>query len=127
MVICSDDKPSSQGPKKSQSIVDAAVKGQLPNFTDFGTIPYVDYVVNEVFCWNPITPLGVPHVARQGNYYDKHLISKETMVFWILISNEQVCRANTDKFIPKKFLTKDCKLNTTMDMEMAFSWGCRIS
>jgi hypothetical protein len=64
----------------------------------------MDAIVNEVFCWNPITPLGVSHVARQGNYYDKHLISKETMVFgniWILISNEQVCRANTDKFIPE--------------------------
>jgi hypothetical protein len=115
--------------RKGQAVVDAAVEGRLPNFTDFGTMPYVDAIVNEVFRWNPITPLGVPHVARQDDYYEGHLISKGTMVFgniWLLLRNEQVYGAYTDKFIPERFLTKDGKLNATMDMETAFGWGRRI-
>jgi len=115
--------------RKGQAAIDAAVEGRLPNFTDFGTIPYVDAIVNEVFRWNPITPLGVPHVARQDDYYDGHLISKGTMVFgnlWVLLRDENVYGADTDKFIPERFITKDGVLDTTIDMDTAFGWGRRI-
>jgi cytochrome P450 len=67
--------------QKGQAAIDATLDGRLPTFMDWGTIPYVDAIVGKVFHWSPITPLGVPHIARQDNYYDGHFISKGTMVF----------------------------------------------
>jgi cytochrome P450 len=117
--------------RKGQAAVDAAVVGRLPNFSDFGTIPYVDAIVHEVFRWNPITPLGVPHVARQDDYYNGHLIPKGTMVFgniYALLHDEKVYGDDPDKFIPERFLTKDGSLDDALNREMdtAFGWGRRV-
>lgn len=115
--------------QKAQAALDAELCGRLPTFSDLGTIPYVDAVVNEVFRWNPVTPLGVPHVARQDDYYQGRLISKGTMVFgniWALLRDEAVYGADTDKFIPERFLTKEGQINTSIDMDLAFGWGRRV-
>ena len=118
--------------RKGQAAVDAALDGRLPTFKDFGKIPYVDAIVGEVFRWSPITPLGVPHVARRDDYYDGHFISKGTMVFgniWALLRDENIYGVNTDKFIPERFITKDGKIDATMDYNLydtAFGWGRRI-
>ena len=104
-----------------QAAVDAALEGRLPTFKDFGKIPYVDAIVGEVFRWSPITPLGVPHVSRQDDYYDGHFISKGTMVFgniWALLRDENIYGVNTDKFIPERFITKDGKIDATMDYNL---------
>lgn len=99
---------------------------------DWGTIPYVDAIVGEVFRWSPITPLGVPHVARQDDYYDSHFISKGTMVFgniWALLRDQNIYGADTDKFIPERFITKDGKIDADKDHHLydtAFGWGRRI-
>jgi cytochrome P450 len=99
---------------------------------DWGTIPYVDAIVGEVFRWSPITPLGVPHAAGQDAYYDGHFISKGTMVFgniWALLRDQNIYGADTDKFIPERFITKDGKIDAEKDRylyDTAFGWGRRI-
>ena len=99
---------------------------------DWGTIPYVDAIVGEVFRWSPITPLGVPHVARQDDYYDGHFISKGTMVFgniWALLRDQNIYGPDTDQFIPERFITKDGKIDADKDHHLydtAFGWGRRI-
>src|ERR1700761_9249478 len=117
--------------RKGQAAIDAVIPGRLPNMSDFGTIPYIDAIMHESFRWNPITPLGVPHVARQDDYYEGKLIKKGTMVFgniWSLLRDEEVYGKgyDTNKFIPERFLTKGGTIDTSIDMDSAFGWGRRI-
>jgi cytochrome P450 len=115
--------------RKGHAIVDAIFEGRLPDFSDIDTIPYVDAIVNESLRWNPVTPLGVPHCAREDDHYDGHLIKKGTMVFgniWALLRDENAYGSDTDKFIPERWLTKDGTFNTDMDTETAFGFGRRI-
>ena len=115
--------------RKGRRIVDARLDGRLPDFSDFGTIPYVDAIVNESLRWNPVAPLGVPHCARQDDYYEGHFIKKGTMVFsniWALLKDENAYGKNTDRFIPERWLTQDGAFNSDMETEAAFGFGRRI-
>jgi cytochrome P450 len=115
--------------QKGRVIIDARLEGRLPDFSDFGTLPYVDAIVNESLRWNPVTPLGVPHCARQDDYYEGHFIKKGTMVFgniWALLRDEMTYGKDTDKFIPERWLTQDGTFNPDMDTDAAFGFGRRI-
>ena len=44
---------------KAQRELDRVIgRGRLPNFSDYGTLPYVDAIVKESLRWNPVVPLG---------------------------------------------------------------------
>jgi cytochrome P450 len=46
--------------KRAQAAIDAVVgNSRLPDFSDKGTIPYVDALVYESLRWNPMAPLGI--------------------------------------------------------------------
>lgn len=46
--------------RKGQEAVDEVLFGdRLPDFSDFGNIPYVDAIVKEVLRWKAVLPLGM--------------------------------------------------------------------
>ena len=46
--------------KKAQMAIDNALGGhRLPEFSDAGSIPYIDAIVMEVLRWRPVVPLGM--------------------------------------------------------------------
>ncbi|KAF9260636.1 cytochrome P450 [Marasmius fiardii PR-910] len=46
--------------KKAQKAVDEVIgDDRLPDFSDMGSIPYVDALLKEALRWNPVTPLGM--------------------------------------------------------------------
>ncbi|KAF8998253.1 cytochrome P450 [Cyathus striatus] len=118
--------------KKGQAAVDTVLDGRLPTLKDFGTIPYVDAIVDEVFRFSPITPLGVPHVSREEDIYEGRVILKGTMVFgniWALLRDEEIYGTDTDNFIPERFITASGNINPQMEYHLydtAFGWGRRI-
>jgi cytochrome P450 len=115
--------------RKGRAIADARLDGRLSDFSDFGTMPYVDAIVHESLRWNPVTPLGVPHCARQDDHYDGRVIKKGTMVFaniWALLRDEMSYGKDTNKFIPERWLNPDGTFNAHMDTETAFGFGRRI-
>ena len=45
--------------KKAKAEIDAVIgNDRLPSFSDRGNLPYVEALVQEVFRWNPVAPLG---------------------------------------------------------------------
>ncbi|KAF8826442.1 hypothetical protein HHX47_DHR5000291 [Lentinula edodes] len=67
--------------RKAQAEIDAVVgNDRLPTFADREHLPYVDAVVKEVFRWNVVTPLAVPHRATQDDFYDGYFIPKGSLL-----------------------------------------------
>ena len=45
--------------RKAKAEIDQIVgNSRLPNFSDEGTLPYVQAIVKEVLRWHPVAPLG---------------------------------------------------------------------
>lgn len=116
--------------KKGHAAVDAALNGQrLPDFSDYGKIPYVDAIVNEVLRWNPGAPLGLFHAVSQDDDYNGFLIPKGSMIVpnvWAILHDEAVYGANPTDFIPDRFLSPNGERNAVPDADAAFGFGRRM-
>ena len=44
--------------EKAQREIDSVCDARLPDFSDYGRIPYVDAILKETLRWNPVVPLG---------------------------------------------------------------------
>ncbi|KAJ3782487.1 cytochrome P450 [Lentinula aff. detonsa] len=67
--------------EKARQELDAVVGlERLPDFSDRGTLPYIDAVVKEVFRWNPVAPLGLPHMTTKDDEFKGYHIPAGTLV-----------------------------------------------
>ena len=67
--------------QKAREEIDRVVgTHRLPTFSDRESLPYVEAVLKESFRWQPIGPMGVPHVASQDDVFDEYLIPKGAMM-----------------------------------------------
>ncbi|KIK65636.1 hypothetical protein GYMLUDRAFT_240140 [Collybiopsis luxurians FD-317 M1] len=92
---------------KAQAEIDAVVgNDRLPTFADREYLPYVDALVKEVFRWNVVTPLAVPHRAVQDDFYDGYFIPKGSLLIpnlWQLTHDPRVYH-NPMEFKPERYL-----------------------
>lgn len=92
---------------KAQAELDAVVgTDRLPSFADRVRLPYVDALVKEVFRWQPVGPLGVPHRTTADDVHDGFFIPKGSIVFaniWKMLHNGQTY-ADPMAFAPERFL-----------------------
>ncbi|KAJ7142240.1 cytochrome P450 [Mycena epipterygia] len=114
--------------RKARMEMDAVLgQGQLPNFNDEQSLPYVSALVKEVFRWRPVAPLGVPHFLAVEDEYRGYRIPAGSVVFgnvWAILQNEMYPDPNA--FKPERFL-RDGKLNPDVrDPQAAFGFGRRI-
>ncbi|KAE9386746.1 cytochrome P450 [Gymnopus androsaceus JB14] len=117
--------------RKAQAILDSTINGRLPNFTDYGKIPYIDAIVNEILRWNPMTPLGVFHVLNRDDTYKGYTLPKGAICMpniWAILHDEQRYGPHVNEFIPERFLTEDGgKMNPDIsDVDAAFGFGRRV-
>ncbi|TFY81394.1 hypothetical protein EWM64_g2621 [Hericium alpestre] len=116
--------------KRAQAAIDEALHGErLPDFTDFGNIPYIDALINEVLRWHPGAPLGLFHSSNKDDVYEGYLVPKGTFIspnVWAILHDPAVYGEDVDEFRPERFLTKDGKRNDVPDSEIAFGFGRRI-
>ncbi|TDL26571.1 cytochrome P450 [Rickenella mellea] len=56
---------------------------RIPGLEDREKLVYVDALVKEVLRWNPVTPIGLPHVNTEDDVYNGYFIPKGS----ILIAN----------------------------------------
>jgi cytochrome P450 len=52
----------------------------LPNFNDEQSLPYITAIVREIYRYQPVAPLGVPHVVTQDDIYEDYFIPKGSII-----------------------------------------------
>ncbi|KAK2046474.1 cytochrome P450 [Colletotrichum somersetense] len=68
---------------KAQALIDQVVgHDRLPNLSDRPSLPYIDHVVQEVYRWSPLAPLGIPHKTLESDVYNGMFIPKGSIVFF---------------------------------------------
>ncbi|KAK7035404.1 hypothetical protein VNI00_011935 [Paramarasmius palmivorus] len=114
--------------KKAQKAIDSVLHGRLPDFSDYGSIPYIEAIVMENLRWQPMTPLGVFHVLNEDDTYAGYTIPKGSICIpnvWAVLHDESIYGPDVEEFIPERFLRKDGTFNADISMEAAFGFGRR--
>ncbi|KAF8661202.1 hypothetical protein AX16_001482 [Volvariella volvacea WC 439] len=116
--------------RKAQAEIDAHIKpGNLPDFTDRESLPYLSALVKEVLRWYPVSPLGAPHYADSDDIYKGYLIPAGSIVsanLWAMTHDENLY-PDPFTFNPDRFI-KDGKIDPTIKdpQTIVFGFGRRI-
>jgi len=115
--------------KKAQAELDKILKGRLPEHSDLTSLPYLSSLVKEVYRWQPLGPLGLPHQLTNDDLYNDYHIPANSIVIpnqWAMMNDKQDY-PEPHKFKPERFL-KNGKLNSSVrdPMDIAFGFGRRI-
>ncbi|KAL0949356.1 hypothetical protein HGRIS_009425 [Hohenbuehelia grisea] len=114
--------------KRAQAEIDSVIgTDRLPEFSDWSSLPYVECVVQEVFRWFPVIPLGIPHRCTEDDVYRGMLIPKGAVVIPNArgMSLDENTYKNPTAFNPSRFLPKP-EGNGEPFFTSAFGFGRRI-
>ncbi|KAJ7241641.1 cytochrome P450 [Mycena rebaudengoi] len=115
---------------KAQAELDSVIgMGNLPDFPDEASLPYVTALVKEVLRWRNVTPIAIPHFLAVDDEYRGYRIPAGTIVIgnaWAILHDENAY-SDPQSFKPERFLL-DGKLNPNIrDPDTAaFGFGRRI-
>lgn len=63
--------------EKARAELDRVVgTDRLPTFDDRPNLRYIDYLVEEVSRWRPLSPIGIPHKSLNDDTYNGMFIPK---------------------------------------------------
>jgi len=76
--------------------INAVCGDDIPNFEHKPSLPYIEAICREVLRWQPVTPLGLPHMTSQDDVYEGYFIPKGSYISLSLVYNEHEghCRVN---------------------------------
>ncbi|QRV84775.1 cytochrome P450 family protein [Ceratobasidium sp. AG-Ba] len=111
---------------KAQLEISQLLQDRLPTFEDREQLPYVEAIYKEVLRWQPVGPLGIPHVyaANQDDEYKGMRIPAGSMVIsnlWAMLHNPSTYK-DPEQFKPERFLGANPERNPE---DMAFGFGRR--
>ncbi|KAF6842127.1 cytochrome p450 monooxygenase [Colletotrichum plurivorum] len=67
---------------KAQALIDRVVGlERLPDLSDRPSLQYIDHIVQEVYRWSPLAPLGIPHKSLENDVYNGMFIPKGSIIF----------------------------------------------
>ncbi|KAJ7498244.1 cytochrome P450 [Mycena galericulata] len=121
---------NSEAQKKAQAELDSVIgQGQLPDFKDEASLPYVSAIVKEVLRWKTVLPIAIPHYVSAEDEYRGYTIPAGSIVIgnaWALLHDEAMY-PDPHSFKPERFLL-DGKINPlVMNPELvAFGFGRRV-
>ncbi|KAF7331315.1 Cytochrome P450 [Mycena kentingensis (nom. inval.)] len=116
---------------KAQAELDAVLgigkDRRLPKLADEAALPYIELVIQETMRWNPVVPLGIPHLSTEDDIYRGMYIPKGTLVFPNIrgISLDQSVYHNPRAFTPERFLAQPEGRGEPYSSD-AFGFGRRI-
>ncbi|KAJ7120246.1 cytochrome P450 [Mycena epipterygia] len=115
--------------KKAQMEIDAVIgQGQLPDFNDEKSLPYVSALVKEVLRWKPVAPIGIPHFLPVEDEYRGYRLPANSIIIgniWAIFHDEGMY-PDPSAFKPERFL-RDGKPNPDVrDPQVVFGFGRRI-
>ncbi|KAH9476208.1 Cytochrome P450 monooxygenase 98 [Psilocybe cubensis] len=117
---------------RAQKELDTVIgRDRLPEAIDRESLPFISAIVKEVFRWNPVAPLGLPHVATNADVYNGYYIPAGTIVIgntWGIFNDEETYpeprRFNPDRFMGDA--DKGLQQLSPMDpLSAAFGYGRR--
>ncbi|KAF9047972.1 cytochrome P450 [Rhodocollybia butyracea] len=102
----------------------------LPSFDeDRNKLPYLDKILWEVFRFQPVIPLGLPHCTTQEDVYEGYRIPKGATVFanlWAILNDGRIY-PEPEKFDPDRYNRAVPEENINMDpRKVVFGFGRRI-
>ncbi|KAF9268235.1 cytochrome P450 [Marasmius fiardii PR-910] len=116
--------------KKAQAEIDLVTKNErLPGIEDRSRLPYIDALVKEVFRWNSVVPLAVPHRAMQDDIHEGFYIPKGSVILpniWLLTHDPRVY-SNPMEFNPDRYIPADAEGRTAEPdpRHLCFGFGRR--
>jgi hypothetical protein len=115
--------------KEAQAELDKVLNGRLPEHSDISSLPYLSALVKEVHRWQPVAPLGVPHLSTSDDLYNGYHIPANSIIIpnqWAM-SNDERDYPEPREFKPERFLRNGKLDNSVRDpMDIAFGFGRRI-
>ncbi|KAL4072597.1 cytochrome P450 [Scleroderma yunnanense] len=114
--------------EKAHAELDAVIgKGIIPTFNDRERLPYLQAVIYELMRWNPVFPLGVPHMTSTSDIYEGYYIPKGCIVIFNIWA---MTRGHSDPkfFDPTRHLTPDGKIlpQARQNNGVYFGFGRRV-
>ncbi|KAL4072602.1 cytochrome P450 [Scleroderma yunnanense] len=114
--------------EKAHAELDGVIgKGIIPTFNDRERLPYLQAVIYELMRWNPIFPLGVPHMTSTSDIYEGYYIPKGCIVIFNIWA---MTRGHSDPklFDPTRHLTPDGQIlpQARQNNGVYFGFGRRV-
>ncbi|KAG7094580.1 hypothetical protein E1B28_005407 [Marasmius oreades] len=106
-LLCMVLNPEKQ--HKAQEEIDRVIGTErLPEYTDRGSLPYIENVLQEVLRWYPALHFAIPHRATQDDIYRGMFIPKGAVIFPNArgMSLDENVYKNPTEFRPERFLPK---------------------
>ncbi|TEB22313.1 cytochrome P450 [Coprinellus micaceus] len=86
--------------KKAQADLDRVVKpGQLPEFDDESSLPYITAIVKETLRWREVAPIAVPHFLKTEDEYRGYRLPANTVVV-----GNSYAMLHDENFKPDRFI-----------------------
>ncbi|CAG9987967.1 unnamed protein product [Clonostachys byssicola] len=79
---------------------------RLPQMEDRQSLPYLEALVQEIYRWNPVGPMSLPHAATSDVAYDGYIIPKGSIILpsvWWFCHDPEVYK-NPTEFEPERYL-----------------------
>ncbi|GBE82771.1 Multifunctional cytochrome P450 monooxygenase af510 [Sparassis crispa] len=115
--------------RKAQAEVDGVIEtGRLPSFSDRPKLPYVEALIKEVYRWNPVAPLGLPHrLTRDDVYEGYHIPAGSTVIanIWAVF-HDPVLYSEPSDFNPDRFFNRKSNFLNPDPRSFAFGFGRRL-
>ncbi|TDL20079.1 cytochrome P450 oxidoreductase OrdA-like protein [Rickenella mellea] len=111
---------------RAQAEIDAVIGGdRLPTLADRERLPYVDAVLKEVLRWNPVAPMGLPHVNTEDDVYDGYFIPKGSILMANIwqITHDPETYHDPFEFKPERYLGENPEPDSHT---LNFGFGRRI-
>ncbi|KAH8100146.1 CyP450 monooxygenase [Cristinia sonorae] len=117
--------------KRAQAELDRVVgPTRLPQYADFGQMPYIRAIVMETLRWLPVGPFGVPHMVISDDSYNGFHIPKGSLIIpdvWSILHNEEDY-PDPDEFKPERFLDEQGNIDPKVrdPATIIFGFGRRV-
>ncbi|TFY62291.1 hypothetical protein EVJ58_g3958 [Rhodofomes roseus] len=102
--------------------------GHLADWEDLERLTYVQAVILEIYRWNPVAPIGLPHRVIQDDVYEGYHIPAGATILvnnWGILHNPALY-PDPFEFKPERYLqSKDTGLNPD-PRQFAFGYGRRV-
>ncbi|KAF8210916.1 cytochrome P450 [Mycena galopus ATCC 62051] len=115
--------------RKAQAEIDSVLgDGDLPDFQDEESLPYVSALVKEVLRWRSVTPMAIPHFLTVEDEYKGYRLPAGSIVIanaWAMLHDEAIY-PDPYSFKPERFLLDDKPNPVVRSPEVAFGFGRRM-